>query len=291
MDSLASDPQIMWESHKTRAELLAQGLSPRTLTAAVRSGALIRARRGCYLPPDAPDDVVRAVRVGGRLTCLSLLQLLGVFVLANSRLHVHLFPDATRMRTPHDRKKRLYPRKASGTRLHWHALPASPGTATCTDVVVALVHAVLCQAPRAAVASIDSALNMGLITLEQVDSVFDLLPSKYAVLRLLVDGQAQSGPETLVRLMLLGLGCSVSLQVEFEDVGFVDLVVDDWLVVECDSKKFHSDWAQQLKDYRRDLTLARAGYVVLRLTAEDIMYRPEAVLAALRGVLKARTGR
>ncbi|NLP83994.1 DUF559 domain-containing protein [Microbacterium sp. CFH 90308] len=281
----------MWESHKTRADLLADGLSAREITAAVRSGALIRARRGCYLPPDAPDDVVRAVRVGGRLTCLSLLQLLGVFVLANSRLHVHLFPDATRMRTPHDRKKRLRPWRAPATRLHWHTLADSPGAATCADVVVALANAVLCQAPRAAIASIDSALNMELINLEQVDSVFDLLPAKYGVLRPLVDGQAQSGPETMVRIMLLGLGCSVRLQVEFEDVGFVDLVADDWLVVECDSKKFHSDWVQQLKDYRRDLALARAGYVVLRLAAEDIMYRPDEVVAALRGVLTARRER
>lgn len=277
--------------HQTRAELLAEGMSRRALTAAVRSGELIRARRGCYLPADAPDDVVRAVRVGGRLTCLSLLQLLGVFVLANSRLHVHLFPSATRMRTPNDRKRRLHPRNAPATRLHWHALAESPGAATCADVIVALAHAVLCQAPRAAIASIDSALNVGLISFDQVESVFELLPAKYGVLRRLVDGQAQSGPETLVRIMVLGLGCSVTLQVEFEDVGFVDLVVDDWLVIECDSKKFHSDWVQQLKDYRRDLALARAGYVVLRLAAEDIVYRPDEVLAALRGVLTGRARR
>ena len=44
-----------------------------------------------------PDIVVRAVRVGGRLTCLSLLALMGVFVLRNDKVHVHLLAD----REPH----------------------------------------------------------------------------------------------------------------------------------------------------------------------------------------------
>ncbi len=83
-----------------------------------------------------------------------------------------------------------------------------------------------------------------------------------------------------------GLGRAVELQVEFRDVGFVDLVVDGWLVIECDSRSFHSDWKDRLKDYRRDLALAQQGYCVLRLTAEDILYSPENVLAAIRGALR-----
>jgi hypothetical protein len=281
----------MWEEHRTRADLFAEGMSRRAIARAVRDGALIRARRDRYLPADTPDNVVRAVRVGGRLTCLSLLELQGIFVLANSILHVHLPRKSTRMRTPGDRKKRLNPKRALDTRLHWLACADCTGAATCVDVVVALAHAVLCQAPRAAVASIDSAINLGRITVDQVASVFDLLPAKYGVLRALVDGRAQSGPETLVRLMVRSLGGAVTPQVEFEDVGVVDLVVDDWLVIECDSKDFHSDWAQRLKDYRRDLALAQAGYVVLRLTAEDILYRPDVVLAAVRGALSTREPR
>lgn len=271
--------------HYTRADLLAEGLTSRGIARAVGSGHLIRARRDRYLPGDTPDAVVRAVRVGGRLTCLSLLQLHGVFVLSNSLLHVHLAPDATRLRAPHSRAERLRPSRSPTTRLHWRILPASTGAATCVDITVALAHAVRCQPPRAAVASIDSALNMGLLSVEGVSEVFALLPAKYRVLQRLVDGRAQSGPETLVRLMLLGLGFTADLQVRIDDVGFVDLVVGGWLVIECDSREFHSDWTQQLKDYRRDLELAKQGYFVLRLTAEDILYRPESVVAALRGVL------
>ncbi|GAA2988394.1 hypothetical protein GCM10010460_26020 [Microbacterium terrae] len=280
----------MWECHQTRADLLASGMTRRGIADAVRDGLVLRARRDRYLPPDAPEIVVRAVRVGGRLTCLSLLELLGVFVLTNVRLHVQLAPTAGRMRSPRDRRKRLQPKRSGSTRLHWMSLGDDPGASTCVDIVVALAHAVLCQNARAAVASIDSALNLGLITLDQIGSVFDLLPAKYRVLVPLIDGRAQAGSETIVRLMVRSLGHACELQVHFDGVGFVDMVVDGWLVIECDSKKFHSEWAQQMKDYRRDLALAKQGCVVLRLVAEDILYRPEDVLAALRGVLSRRRG-
>ena len=276
---------LVWETHRTRAELFADGMTRRGITAAVRAGDLIRARRDRYLPPDAPDALVRAVRVGGRLTCLSLLQLLGVFVLANSQLHVHLTGQASRLRSPHSRRKRLDRRRRHGTRLHWTALPERPGAETCVRIVVALAHAVVCQAPAAAVASIDSALNKGLIGLDHVAEIFGLLPARYGVLRSLIDGRAQSGPETLVRLMIRKLGSTADLQVEFDGVGFVDLVVDGWLVIECDSKAHHGNWEQQLKDYRRDLKLAQRGFVVLRLAAEDIMYNPDVVFLAVRGLL------
>ncbi|KJL41169.1 hypothetical protein RS82_03086 [Microbacterium trichothecenolyticum] len=280
----------MWETHRTRAEMFHAGMTRRQITALVRAGELIRARRDHYLPADAPDAVVRAVRVGGRLTCLSLLEMLGVFVLENSRLHVHLTPSSSRMRSPHNRKKRLDLSKPHGTRLHWEVLPEDPGNATCVDIVVALAQAMICQSPRAAVASLDSALNKKLLTEAQVPEVFALVPARYSALRPLIDGRSQSGPETFVRLILRALGCTFDLQVEFDDVGFVDLVVDGWLVIECDSRQHHSDWAQQLKDYRRDLALARRGYAVLRLTAQDIMHRPDEVMQAIAG-LTARNGR
>jgi very-short-patch-repair endonuclease len=68
----------------------------------------------------------------------------------------------------------------------------------------------------------------------------------------------------------------------------VDLLVDGWLVIECDSREFHSSWEQQLADRTRDLALAARGYSCLRLTAAQVMYRPEEVLAPLRGLVEAR---
>ena len=96
----------------TRAELRMQGMTSREITDAVARGELIRARRNVYLSPTAPAAVVRAARVGGRLTCLSLLALLGVFVRSNRALHVHIEPGSGRLRHPEHRHKRLRrPRK------------------------------------------------------------------------------------------------------------------------------------------------------------------------------------
>ncbi|MFT4307584.1 MAG: hypothetical protein QM604_11910 [Microbacterium sp.] len=158
------------------------------------------------------------------------------------------------------------------------------GTNACVGVVDALIHAVLCQEPRHAVASIDSALHRGLLTLLDLGEVFTALPRRFAVLRALVDGRAESGPETLVRLMARALGYDVDVQVEIAGIGRVDLVLDGWLIVECDSKGFHSSWEQQRRDRERDLAAARLGYGTFRPTAEQIMYRPDEVLQALRGL-------
>lgn len=272
----------------SRADLIQSGKKPRAIANAVRTGALIRARQDRYVLAGAPQPFIEAIRVGGRLGCISLLAVLGVFVFDDSVLHVHMARGASRMRSATSRTQRLAARK-HGRRpiLHWHPLQ-EPAAAGCVGVVDALIHAVRCQSARHAIATLDSALHLGLIRLEQVADVFAVLPSRFAVLKELLDGRAQSGPETLVRLMARSLGCRVELQAQFDGVGFVDLVLDGWLVVECDSKQFHSSWQQQLADYRRDATLASLGYSVLRLTAEDILYRPEFVLASLRGLVLSR---
>lgn len=269
----------MWDVW-TRADLRALGLTGRAITAAVRAGRLIHARRDNYLAADAPRALVEAVRVGGRLGCLSLLALWGVFVFERPALHVHMERGDSRMRAP-DHHGPLPPRgRRDGLVLHWNRFVAEPARG-CVDVVDALVQAVCCQLPRHAVATLDSALNKRLVSEVQLAEIFGALPSRYGVLRPLLDARAQSGTETLVRLMLRRIGCSFDLQVHFAGVGDVDLVVDGWLVIECDSNAFHSSWRQQLKDRRRDLALARQGYCVLRLAAEDILYREDQVFHAL----------
>lgn len=278
----------MYVDYLTRAELLAQGHTRRSIQAALRRGDLFHVRRDRYLAPDAHDLVVRAVRVGGRLTCLSLLESLGVFVLSNEHLHVQVSPRASRLRSPHDRRKRVSRLHPRGVKLHWTDVPEMNGASCMVGIVDALTHAVRCQPPRGAVATLDSALHNGLIGRAELAAVFARLPARFDVLRSLVDERAESGPETLVRLLARQLGCDVRLQVLFEGVGRVDLLLDGWLVVECDSRAFHADWEQQVKDRKRDLALAALGYSTLRVTAAAIMYRSDEVLAALRGLLAAR---
>ena len=167
---------------------------------------------------------------------------------------------------------------------HWR--PTSmPRDALVTDLIEALVQAIRCQEPRAAIATLDSAWHLGLVDEEAIAEVFSRLPRRYRRLRGLLDRRSESGPETLVRLMLRALGCRVDVQPSIRGVGRVDFVVDGWLIIECDSEEFHSSWLAQRRDRRRDLAAARLGYTTVRLLAEDVMWNRELVQAALKDVI------
>ena len=63
----------------SRRELIKRGLSGTQLTAGVRDGVVFRVRQGHYALPDAPRDAVVAVRIGGRVGCLSALRSYGLW--------------------------------------------------------------------------------------------------------------------------------------------------------------------------------------------------------------------
>lgn len=269
-------PQLL----RTR-DLLLSGMSERDIRRAVAAGALRRVRKGTFVHAECDDRVAAALGAGGRLGCVSELARRGVFVhggaedsVGTARTHLHVAATASRLAS------------SAQVRLHWADLAraAHPRDAV-VDIVDALIQSAACQTPRAFIASVDSALHLRLLHPDDVDVVFARLPRRFRRLRGLVDGRAESGPETLVRLMLRALGRRAELQVEIAGVGRVDLLVDGWLVIECDSRAFHSTWSDQHRDRRRDQALAARGYVVYRPIAEDILYDPEAVIAALKGLL------
>lgn len=266
-----------WEVY-TRAELMAGGARSRDITAAVRSGRLIRARENVYLSPDADDDCVEACRIGGRLACVSELARWGVFVLDVSVLHVDVPATSSRLR-PGMRQ----------TRVHWSK--RRPTGWASVDIVEALVEATRCQPVRAAIATLDSALHLGLIDEVGLGEVFAELPQRLQFIRGLLDERAEAGSETLMRLLLRTLGCSVELQVRIAGVGRVDLLVDGWLIVECDSRTHHGSWEQRRVDLRRDQAAAALGMPTYRPIAEDIFWHPERVAAAVRGLLALRAAR
>lgn len=266
-------------------ELRREGMSRQDLRANLATGSLRRARRDVYLSGQCPEAVHAAQRVGGRLDCVSALAELGVFVLERRELHVQVEPHRARLRSPRSRSRRL----ATSDRVivHWRAghLPEECHT---VSVVPALTQALLCQSPRAGIATLDSALHLGVIDESDLDEIFSALPADRRVLRTLADERAEAGAETIARLLLRGLGRKVEVQVRIRGVGRVDLVVDGWLVVECDSREHHGGWEAQERDRERDLALAARGYVCLRPTARLIFDRPDELLAAVRGLLALR---
>ena len=266
----------------TRADLVAFGFSPRQITSEVKSGRLIRPRRDRYLPAGSPPDLVAAVRAGGKVTCTSALAAAGIWVQDASRVHVHLHRGSSRVRDPLSGKPVVASAPLRNFTLHWKPLVApNDATSASIGIIDAMIHAVVCQPPDFAVASLDSAVRFGLITPMQLDVVFFHVPARLHHLRELIDSRSESILETLFRLQLRRLRLPYALQVEFAGVGRVDFVVAGRVIVETDGAAFHGAPTAE-RDYDRDVKLVALGYLVIRLNYRQVVFEPGAVMAAVR---------
>lgn len=271
------------------AELTAAGASWRVLKGAVDNGDLVRARRGHYMLGSADRHSLEAVRVGGRLACISAAADAGVFAFDNTFSHIHLDATASRLRTPQDRRQRLTARNREGVELHWdRLLQPRGGSDVAVGLVDALVQIFRCQEPNFAVASLDNALHQGLIPAGSVHTIFGALPDSLQYLRPLIDPRSEAGQETVLRLIVRAAGLECEIQVTIDGVGRVDMLVEGCVVVEADSRRFHEGWPAQARDRGRDRDLAVREYMSYRALYRDIMFFPERVIAAIYGLLAAR---
>ena len=124
-----------------------------------------------------------------------------------------------------------------------------------------------------------------MIASKDLDAVFRQLPASFHYLRALIDGRAESGQESVLRQIVRDAGLDYELQVSFEGVGRVDMVVAGRLVIEADSKLAHDGWQKQVRDRTRDLALAERRLMSLRPLYQHIMFRPTAVRDAILGLL------
>jgi len=269
----------------TRQELLAEGWTVHAIAASVRLGVLIRVRRGHYAAPTTDANVQRAVRVGGLLACVSELRFREIWTPQPAALHVHVAVNAARLRNPDDRARRIRPGDCV---VHWSVL-VDPGGATASHVSIvdALAEAVGCLDPWFAVAAIDSALNRGDVSLPVLRARLAAAP--IGIVRLLdqVDGRAQSGLETLVRLLAKALGFRVAVQVRFAGIGIVDLVVEGWVVIETDGGEHHDTAIVAARDRRRDARHAAAGRTALRFRYQQVVHELPTVAAAIIGAVRS----
>ena len=238
---------------------------------ALRDGSLRRIRNGWFALPDAPSDAASAVRVGGRLTCVSLLARHEVWMMPDDRLHVAVARNASRLRTP-DSHRESGDQHSTSVALHWDQFEWAPPTHASTDTVLAAIgHLVLCQPRINALVAIDSALNSKLISRGQLRHILSHLPASCADIDRLADARAQSGLETLARLRLGSRRIRVRIQVEIPGVGTVDTLIGDRVILELDSRAHHLGKNYE-KDRTRDLHAIERGYIVLRVSYQRVMY-------------------
>lgn len=212
--------------------------------------------------PGAPETVFHAVRIGGQLTCHRALDMHGVWVLFDERLHVAVDRNAARLRDPKDPLCRL-PSDLAHVVTHWRRTLASTTrpVATIADALEDLEH---CGSFEAFAVALDNSLHRGL-----VDPSSELA-RKYAARGL--DGVCESGTETLFWLRLNRLSGHMRRQVAIPGVGRVDFLLGDRLVIEIDGREFHDSPHAFERDRRRDAELARLGYRVVRFSYAQVMY-------------------
>ena len=270
-NSVGMDRQALTRQACRTRDLLDAGWRREEITSALVAGRLVRLRRGWYATPTSDERVVRAVRAGGALACVSALAYWGAWDVTGGIVHV---------RTDHNRSTRM----PDGLR-HCHSVGDRDDRAPTTavdSVDIALRAAWRCLSSEDFVVVCDSLVNTGLMTLDQVRAAIGPMPGRDAVMARC--DTAESGTESIVRLRLRSLGIGVRTQVWIDGVGRVDLLVGDRLVIEVDSVAHHTGLDHYRSDRRRDLALRELGYVVVRLTYEQVLFdwpRTEAALLTM----------
>lgn len=254
--------QVLIDNHGivSRAQLLACGIASNDVRALVRRGSLAPVRRGWYSGPTAQDKAKRAIRAGGAVSCVSALALHGVWTPPARDLHIR--------RSRHFADRKLAPGLKDCQPI---AGPASRISRPVDSLGQALLSALACVDAETAVAMMDSALHLRLITLADLEALVAHLPGRKRALIDRVDANAESGTESLVRHRLRSRRIKVRTQVEIPTVGRVDLLVGDRLVLEVDSVAHHTSAENYRRDRARDRRLVALGYIVIRLTYEEVM--------------------
>jgi hypothetical protein len=271
-----------------RRSLLASGATGAGLTSAVQAGFLVRPRRDHYALPGTPAAIIRAVRVGGRLSCVSALHLLGVFAMDASIPHIHVMRRASRLRSPNSRLTSLGESNRADAVLHWWPLlDNSDGSEHSVGVGDAVAHAIRCQPPWHAIATLDSVLHQGVLSLDELSALFRQLPGCHSGLLGQLNGRAEAGQESILRLLMWQLGLHCELQVNVSGAGRVDMLVEGILILEADSRLAHDGWELHLRDRNRDIDSARQGYMSLRPAYQRTMFDPTAVQDAVLALLAA----
>ncbi|MEO7006395.1 MAG: DUF559 domain-containing protein [Terrimesophilobacter sp.] len=261
-------------------ELLRDGHTSHQLTAAVRSGEVIRLRQGHYGCPELSQSEQQAVRVGGRLNALSAAQFLGIWSPTPLHLDVAVPSDARALRSPIDRTVRLKTLTRSGVVVTWND-PRLLGTRSVLDPLFCLDAIIRSQPAIVAFAAVESALHLGLVTRVSWRRYVDSVPRRRRGRLTNVSHLSDSGGESLLKFHLLALRLPFAQQVKVPGVGRVDFLIGECLVLEVDGAEFHTTREAFEEDRRRDALLSSLGYRVLRFSYNQINKRWPVVEAAI----------
>ena len=269
-------------------ELYAAGFGKRTLSFAANQGMIVRVRQGWYCTPDVSPIAQQAVRVGGRLGCISGAAAHGLWLPPDEHLHVSLAHNDCRLRMPNDMRRRL--EVAGEVTTHW-STGVRVGSRLLLDPMACLAEVIRCQPIEYAIAIADSALrpcgsgSSPAISLWQ----WRMLASNFATRTKQLesaDGVCESGTESVTWVRLMRHNLPIRRQIWIDDKR-VDFLIGRRLVVEVDGAAYHIDPVRFEADRTRDAQLCAINYIVLRFSYNQVIYRwQEVELAVLAAVAR-----
>ncbi|HUG50516.1 MAG TPA: DUF559 domain-containing protein [Terrimesophilobacter sp.] len=260
-------------------ELYALGYGQTLLRYAVRSGAIIRVRKGWYCRPDLPTELQQAARVGGRLACVSAARYHGLWVPGQpGRLHVQVPARACQLRSRADYRRRLSDLAGHPVVVHWD------DDETPSRLLVAVARCVEQVAwshpAEFGFVVAESALHQRKLTVTQWHRILAGLPRRVRR-RLAAAGRlSESGTESMFGFRMRRIGVRFRQQVQIGR-DRVDFLIGDRLVVEIDSDGYHDSVA----DTRRDARLSMLGYRVLRFHYDQLVNHWDEVLGSVLAAL------
>lgn len=260
-------------------------MSAAHLRTAVGNGTIVRLRRGTYGCAHLDTLTAHAARVGGAVGCVSVLHEAGVWAGYGSQAHIQLPPTTSRLRAE--------PLSSNGhvPRYHWERPRFGMDSPYRVSRVQALWQAIRCLDEENAIAALESAIHTGFLPEKEVMRLARLAPRRlrdYTGRLVLISG---SGNETIVRLRLEQAGHRVEPQGPVPGLGHQDLLVDDCLGLEVDSRAWHDGETNRAIDYDRDLHAAGLGRPTIRIRPSHIHSTwPQTLAVIERAVSDAARG-
>lgn len=228
-------------------DLRAQGMGRREIEEALSTGTLLRIRRGWYADPRAHRDVIGAVAAGGRLGCVSGCRLHGLWDIGDQRLHVMMGAGCVEPPKPgiiHHPTQQPQFREAV-----WPLLDC-------------LEHVIHRHSVETALVLVEDAVAKRKISVSQARTLLADSPERKRMAAQHFQPSAQSGSETRLRLFLQRNGVRFRAQAHISGVGYVDFLVGESLIIECDSETHHTGERYHV-DRVRDLAAVAQGYTVI----------------------------
>jgi hypothetical protein len=270
-----------------RRDLLALGFGDRGIRFELGHRQIFRVRHGWYSVPDAPEQAVRAVRVGGRLTGAAALESYGLRVPRRQWIDVAVPRNACRLRHPLDRRSRIT--NADGIRTLWvdpqrNRLGSAPWRVSVDDALLLVLET---ESREIAVACASAVMRHLDFSPGRMDAVFARAPQHARHWRGLVSGLDDSHGETFARLWVMDAGLPWESQARFPGVGRLDGRVSPNVYVEIDGGQHDPRWTGESPssyehDHDRDTTVAIGGGTVLRFTYRQLYGDWARCLAAIQ---------